>query len=346
MAKLYTSHSRGLAATYADLENHANSQARAPTATPGSVLERTNAGGFRYYALQQYGPDGKRSESYLAGPVGDDKADAIAKEAKAAIAEARDAIESIRLLLREGYAAMDPKPYSVIATISNCGIFSGGGVLVGTYAFEVIVNRLGIRASAFATEDIDIARPAKLALEGVPEGGFLEMIRQSGIDFVTVPNLDPRNPPIKFKEKGRSRFTVDLLVPAEGEEASTKLVPELKAHATALPYFRYLVAESQPGAVISRIGCASVRVPLPERLALHKMVVAQLRVGRPQKSEKDLRQAATLVAALSEKQPGSLGDAFKKTPTSVRRHIRKSFEQMRGLLADHPAAVEEVASLH
>ncbi len=345
MARLFTFHSRGLAATFADIENHAVAQARAPLATPGSVLERTNAGGFRYYALQRYGPDGKRSEAYLAGPVGDDKADVAAKAARDAIAEARDTIESVRLLVREGYAAVDPKPYSVIATISNCGIFSGGGFLVGTHAFEVIANRLGIRASGFPTEDIDIARPTKLAIEGVPEGGFLEVIRQSGVDFVAVPNFDPRDPPLKYKEKGRSRFTVDLLVPTDGKEASTQLVPELKAHATALPYFRYLVAESQPGAVISRIGCALVRVPLPERMALHKMVVAQLRAGRPQKSDKDLRQAATLAAALSERQPGSLEDAFKKTPTSVRSHLRKSAGEMRELLVDHPAALEEFAGI-
>jgi hypothetical protein len=78
MARLFTTHSRALAATYADIENQALSQEEPFLATPGSVLERTNAGGFRYYALQQYGQDGTKKETYLAGPVGDSAADRAA----------------------------------------------------------------------------------------------------------------------------------------------------------------------------------------------------------------------------------------------------------------------------
>ena len=345
MPSLFTSHSSGLAAIFADIENHAASQGQAPLSTPGSVLERSNARGFRFYALQRYGPDGRRAESYLAGPVGDEKAEGAVREARGRIADARAAIDSLRLLIREGFAAMGPKPYAVVAAIANGGIFSAGGVLVGTYAFAVIANRLGIRTVSFGTEDIDVARPSRLVVAGLPEGGFLELIRRSGVDFVTVPNLDPRDPPIKFKEKGRSRFTVDLLAPGGGKEPAIRAVPELKAHAKALPGLRYLVAESQPGTVISRIGCAAVRVPLPERMALHKMFVAQVRTGRPQKSEKDLRQAATLAAALADKQPGSISEAFERVPASARAPIRRSIADVLPLLAEHPRAVEELRAL-
>ena len=43
MPRLFQPHSRGLAATFADLENLALAQPEAPLATPGSVLLRTNA---------------------------------------------------------------------------------------------------------------------------------------------------------------------------------------------------------------------------------------------------------------------------------------------------------------
>jgi hypothetical protein len=181
-------------------------------------------------------------------------------------------------------------------------VFEAGAVLVGTHAFEVIVNRLGIRVAVFATEDVDIARPGKLALEKAPKGGLLELLRESGIDFVDV-----------------------------------------NSHATALPYLRYLLAETQMGAAISNHGVATVRVPVPERFAMHKLIVAQLRVGRAEKSRKDLQQAAALVAATGELFPGAIEDAFSKTATSSRKHIRKSLEKIRPDLEAHPQAWDEVA---
>src|SRR5438128_3701635 len=100
--------------------------------------------------------------------------------------EAKDVVASVRLLAREGYLTLTPRHFAAIAPLTTHGIFQAGAILVGTHAFEVIVNKLAIRAAAFATEDVDIARPSRLALENVPEGGLLELLRESGIDFVQV----------------------------------------------------------------------------------------------------------------------------------------------------------------
>ena len=345
MAKLFTLHSRGLAATYADLENQASAQKEAFLRTPGSILERSNAGGFKYYALQQYGHERIRKETYLAGPVGSPAADKIAQDMQTRIREQVDVVASVRLLVREGYAALPPKAYSVIAALGNAGVFNEGGALVGTHAFEVILNRLGIRASAFPTTDLDIARSSRISLNAELEGGLLDILRTSGVEFEPVPGLDPRDPTIKFRERGRSNFTVDLLVPSPSMEYSTKYVPELKAHAVALPYFRYLISETQPGAAISRNGCVAVRVPLAEKFALHKLLVAQMRVGRGEKSRKDMQQAAILIAALGDLHPGAVEEAFAKTPVSARSRIRKSLAEVRPLLSEHPAALEEIDGL-
>jgi hypothetical protein len=342
MPRLFTPHSRALAAAYADIENQAIAQEAAFLRTPGSVLERSNAGGFKYYALQQYDQEGAKRETYLAGPVGDPEADRTAGEMRIRIQEQRDVIASLRLLIREGYGSLGPKHYVAVAALGNAGVFSDGGALVGTHAFEVILNRLGVRASAFPTTDVDVARASKLAVRNVPEGGLLEILRGTGIDFQEVPNFDPRDPAIKIKEKGHSRFTIDLLVPSPNMEYSTRYVPELKAHATALPYFKYLISETQPGAAISRTGCVAVRVPVPEKFALHKLLVSQLRVGKGEKSRKDVHQAAILIAALSELHPGAIEDAFAKTPVSGRSKIRKSLVDAGKLLADHPSALAEI----
>jgi len=120
-------------------------------------------------------------------------------------------------------------------------------------------------------------------------------------------------------------------------------IPKLNAHATALPYLRYLLTETQMSAAISTHGAAGVRVPIPERFAIHKLIVAQLRTGRSEKSRKDLKQAAVLIAAVGELLPGALVEAFAKTPSSSRGHIRKSLEHVRTDLEPHPQAWDEIA---
>lgn len=341
-APLFRRHAAGLAATFADIENHAMHQDHALIGTPGSITVRTNAGGIQYYVRQHYDFEGRKRDQYLGARPGTPAGDALLKRWATRLEEENELRSSIRLLVREGFAVLPPKPMAAVAALSNFGVFKAGAMLVGTHAFSVIVNRLGIRAAAFATEDVDVARPARLGLPQKADATLLEMLRQSGIDFVDVPGFPHGMPSAKIKERGRSRFLFDLLVPAAGTQSEVVFVPELAAHASALPYFRYLVSESQVGAALSLRGVAEVRVPLPERYALHKMIVSQLRRGRPEKSRKDLAQAAILVAALGELQPGALEEAFRKTASSMRSHIRKSADSMEAMLGPHPQSAAEL----
>lgn len=325
---LFRQHSAALGSTYADVENHALAQGEALIGTPGTVSVRKNTAGARFHVRQYYDHDGRKRDQYLGAAPGDPAVDATIKDWVRRIHEAKDVLASVRLLAREGYSTLAPKHFAAIAALSNRGIFAAGAVLIGTHAFEVIANRMGLRAAARATEGVDIARPAKLALDRTPKGALLEMLR-----------------PQSFKEKGRSRFTFDLLVPAAGNEIQIEAVPELKANATALPHLRYLIARTQDGAVISKHGVAAVRVPLAGRFAIHKLVVSQLRTGRPQKGLKDQQQAAVLIAALGDLQPGALVEAYAGTPTSVRKHIRVGLRQIREMLARHPRGWEEIADV-
>jgi hypothetical protein len=335
---LYQKHPPSLAAAYADVENHALHQDEILVGTPGSISPRSNANDTRYHVRQYYDFEGRKRDQYL-GQL----ADGEIAEWKKRIEEAQQLQASIRLLAREGFSLLQPKHLAALAPLARHRIFEAGAVLVGTHAFEVIANRLGIRVATFATEDVDIARASKLALEKAPQGGLLALLRESGIDFVDVPGFTKGAPPTSYKEKGRSRFTFDLLVPTSGDEIETLPVPELNAHATALPYLRYLLTETQMGAALSTHGAAGVRVPIPERFAIHKLIVAQLRTGRSEKSRKDLQQAASLIAAVGELLPGALGDAFAKTASSSRGYIRKSLEQLRTELEPHPQAWDEIA---
>lgn len=322
--RLYTLHPNSLSADYGNIENVAAHQEELFLGTAGSVLERSNQDGFKYYTHQFYDGDGKKRQEYLAGPIGSGAADDAADAMRTRIEETNDLVKTLRRLGREGFILADVKTYATIGALHNHGIFEAGGMLIGSHAYGVLLNKLGVRAALHRTDDIDIARREQLAFRKVPSKSLLEMLRESGVDFVPVPSLKRGAPATSFKKKGKAQFHVDLLVPSRDETFPTVAVPELGAHATGLPYLKYLLAESQPATLLARQGCCEVRVPLPERYAVHKLVVSQLRTGRGAKSSKDIDQASTLCAALAELHPGAIEDAVNALPRKMAKHFRKA----------------------
>lgn len=341
----YEPHPQALAALYGDVENFARGQGDVLSGTAGSVLLRSNRDGFRYYTHQSYDAAGKKVEKYLAGPVGDPKAEAQAQALRDKIAAVKQALKHVRLLVRQGYKFVDSKTFATLAALRNHGLFEAGALLAGSHAYGALLNHLGIRAAQYTTMDVDIAGGADLAIPQAPAGGFLEMLNSSGLRFAGVPSLDRKAPSTSFKEAGRSLFQVDLLVPSAGDEVGAVPVADLKAHATALPYLRYLLAEAQEATVLAREGCCAVRLPVPERFALHKMIVSQLR-KTGSKSVKDVAQAAVLVAALAEMHPGALEEARKAVPRSATKHLKKAAHLVQESLgAAHSRASDFLAGL-
>ena len=343
--RLYTSHESALSTLYGDLENFARAQAYAFIGTPGTLLERSNAKGFRYYAHQYYNAEGRKTEKYLAGPIGDAAADARARELRDKIEAVAGALKSIRLLAREGFSLADSKAYSTSAVLGNHELFRAGAMLIGSHAYGALLNQLGIRAAQYATKDVDIARGAALAFPSTPELSFLEMLKDTGMAFVEVPSLDRRKPGTSFKVAGRSFFQVDLLVPAKaGHVIEGIRVPELMAHATGLPYLQFLLGESLQVVLLAREGCCLVRVPTPERFALHKLIVSRLR--KPgEKAIKDASQACVLLAALAEMHPGALQDAAISIPSSARSLVAQSVPTVLATLQSHPRAIEVLETI-
>jgi hypothetical protein len=246
----------------------------------------------------------------------------------------------VRLLARAGFATVDRKAYYTLASLHNHGLFRAGALLIGSHAYGALLNALGVRAIPYATEDVDIARREALALSGVP--GFLEMLRATGIEFFEVPSLNRRMPATSFAEPGGARLRIELLVPSTNDDYPTIPVPELKAHAKGLPYLAYLLGASQEIPVLSSHGAVMVRVPIPERYAIHKLIVSQLRAKTSSKPEKDLRQAATLIEALVERFPGAVEDALRAVPKSAMRHVSRAIEGLEHHLPESAEAAWEV----
>ena len=345
MRKLYTLHNQALQTLHMDLENQATLEPTVLLGTPGTLLIRKNADGLRFYSRQFYDASGKQREAYVAGPVGSTAAEQRAEALKLQIDQSKAISKELRLLGREGYQLSDAKTYNTLASLHNHGLFRAGAVLIGSHAFGVLLNQLGVRAARYATEDIDLARGESLSFETPLKQSLLELLQGSGLPFVEVTGFRAKSPPTQWKERGRSRFHLDLLAPSPDDSFQEIPVPELGAYATGVPYLRYLISAPQNALLSSRNGCFQVKAPTPERFAVHKLLVAQRRPARSQKSLKDLDQSAILLAALGEHHPGAIEEALDDAPVSAMRDIRRSIAQLQAKLeGPHPQAWEAISS--
>lgn len=321
VAPLTSPHEQALTLLFAELEQTAAAQQDAFLGTPGTLTQRTNENGTRYWVHRYSDGVGRRKETYL-GTTEEPGVAARVDALREKIAGATTTIARVRVLARSGFATVDRKTYSTVASLHNHGLFRAGALLIGSHAFGALLNALGVKAVAYRTEDVDIARREQLALSGVTP--FLGMLRETGIEFFEVPALSRRGHSTSYAERGGSRLKVDLLVPSSDEGYRTVPVPELRAHAQGLPYLRYLLGSSQEVPLLSPHGVVMVRVPVPERFAVHKLIVSQLRAKTTSKPAKDLRQAATLVEAIVDRFPGALEDAIDAIPKSATKHVRRA----------------------
>src|ERR1700730_3936390 len=105
-----------------------------------------------------------------------------------------------------------------------------------------------------------------------------------------------------------------------------------------MPCLAYLLGASQEVPVLSSHGAVMVRVPAPERFAVHKLIVSQLRTKTSGKPDKDLRQAATLIAAVTERFPGAIEKALQAAPTSALRLVDQGVEGLKTHLPESATA--------
>jgi len=311
-------HPQAFRVMFDDLVVSARAQAEVFLHSPGTIVVRER-NGRGYWYWRSYAPDGREQEQSL-GPVGDAQASTRKDEIQARIALANQLASDANSLRRQGYCSADNSTAVTLAALYNAGVFRTGAMLVGTHAYGAILNVLGVKPRRnYATEDIDVARYARIELAVIPAGGLLEVLQRTGLPFVEVPELDSRRPSTSFLRRG-TRLKVDLLVPSSDAEYRSVRVPELKAHATALPFLKFLLAEQLDSVVLSRDRVIPLKVPRPERYCVHKLVVSQLRAKTSAaKDEKDLEQAALLAEVLEGRFPGLVEEAASGLNRAARK---------------------------
>jgi hypothetical protein len=312
----------------------------------GGAFVSKKIGGATYWYYQTKSKEGTK-QKYL-GKESDDLLSDI-KQAKEARQSANAIIaERQRLIamLGVGGAFLEKgRPTKILSCMADAGLFSSGGVLIGSFAYACYGNMLGVSTSGelSRTTDMDFSVERKVEV-GISRPMLAEII---GADpsFSSLRQINPSVPP--FDLVAQDGFKVEFLTTKEGAHDKTPVfIDRFSLHAQPLEFMDYLIEQPQPAVVLSGAGIL-VMVPDPARFALHKLAVSQLRPSAFQaKITKDIAQAKSVIEILLEDNPGALllaSDALKQRndflPTNVNKGIKRLPENTRialGKVVDIP----------
>ena len=303
----------------------------------GSFVRRLVKGNPYWYLRRRIGD--RINERYIGPDTPQllERIETLKAQSKDAMDAAKGRRDLIRRLRSDGYLMTDRRTGQVIEELARAGVFRLNGVLIGTHAFRCYSALLGVRLQhEFAeTGDVDIAQDSSVSL-GIHEstdpaiGDALAKAER----FVEIPDLNPKNPSTGWQTTDQE-LRVDMLTPLTGKprEGIVEL-PAFGTYATALRFLDFLLVETVRAAVLTGSGVL-VRVPTPERYALHKLIVAQRRATTSRdKAQKDLAQAETLIEALLEDREDDLMDAWSDLIGRGRKWKTEAMKSVRSL-PDH-----------
>lgn len=243
-------------------------------------------------------------------------------------------------LLRAGGVATVPHgPARVIRALADAGLFASGGVLVGSYAFQVLGNLLGVAwpGAAWRTQDVDIAGQLLVAVPPL-QTDVPKVLDSLKVGFVPVPQLDAKHPSTSFRVRGK-QLRVDLITPGGDKDIAPIVIPRFQAAAAPIKFLSLVMEAAQPALVVDGTNATLVVVPTPARFALHKLLVSQTRsVVQQTKGGKDLHQAALLLEVLAEDRPDDLENAARAFDQSGPAVTRKVVRGLRAAIKRWPDA--------
>ncbi len=283
----------------------------------GTVVEKL-IGGRKYLYLQERAM-GSMRQTYLGSdtPAVRAQADEITRHARSRVQgdEARTVL--VRVARAGGCAGPTAAEQKVLETLARQRVFAVGGVLVGTHAFTVLSNALGMSASlaTLRTADIDLVHDPRImvALDEEDARPIARMEKEPafGVQLWAIPGFDRRQPSTSFKVHG-TQLRLDFLTPQRTRSDAPVDLPTLGTAALPLKYLDYLVEETAPGAVVGGAG-ALVNVPDPARFALHKLIVAEVRPALfSTQARKDLLQSEALLRLLLTDRPRDVREAWSQ----------------------------------
>jgi hypothetical protein len=290
----------------------------------GSIATKTVKQRRYIYVTTKDG--GTRIERYL-GPADDPNVVAEAERIKQAAQHAKQSRNTVALLKRSGIAAPSLVLGRILEVLANAGLFERGVTLVGTAAYQTYTCVVGahLEATTLMTNDVDLS---------VAE--FVAADKGEDIDAI-LKRADPTFQPqwgaddiLPKRFKAANGFSVDILTAYGRGRKSPIQIKSLGCAAVALSFQEYPAAETMEAVALYGTGIR-VRVPTPQRYAIHKLIVAQLRKSNLAKRQKDLLQARELIDILLATDEAQLQDALDEARgrgKSWKNPINKSLAEL------------------
>jgi hypothetical protein len=322
---------------FAELRERAAASGGLLGGTPGKLVLRSGTG-YGYWYRSYYVVPGQATEDFVCK----DGDQASLESMRDRIAAADWTARQVRDLRKLGFQVADKSVARVLVELHNAGLFAAGLAVVGTLAYMGWLNELGARAVAARTQDIDLARRQALKLAApVP---LMQTAAATKLKLSPVPGLRAATPPTSLKLPGAEGLRIDLLTHG-AVVGATVPVPELQWHAQAMPFYDYLLRDAEPVGLLAGGHCIPIRLPSAPQFVWHKTYSSAVRKGNSAKAQKDLLQAATLMAVLLDEDDGALSAAWSRAPAALKVAARGRLPALRRLLPAHPQALAVVERL-
>ena len=315
---------------YAELKERTRSTERLLPGSPGTLVMRSATGRSYWYRVYQEAT-GKQVEDL----VGRDTDEPRYEEAVGAVEFARWMGIQVRTLRKLEFQVADKSVGRVLVELYNTKLLDAGLCVVGTLGYMAWLNELGASAVTARTQDIDLA--ARQSLELAAPTSFLGVMAGTKLEFHAVPGLSPKAGSSSVKLARADGLRVDVLTPGMQTGQLVDL-PALRWMAQTIEHYDYLLNDIREAAVLAGGHCIPVRLPAPERFMWHKLYSSTVRKNFPEKAAKDLRQAATLAAILTEQDDDVLPDSAAELPAAIKKALVARMKVLLKSLDQHPSA--------
>jgi len=190
-----------------------------------------------------------------------------------------------------------PEIRELLRSLFITGFFSHG-LLTGSWVFPLYESAFNIR---YPLKTFDIDFVVNLSSFRSLKSVDLEKTLV-GLGYVTV--FDYRTGLRKYSKEG---FEVEFLVQRRGSRDLDHIaVKQLNVTATPLPFLQILFHAT----LAVNLGDFKIKIPAPEALFVHKLIIAQRRTSLVKK-ENDLSQCKALIPVLNQKEMLKIVRFFK-----------------------------------
>jgi hypothetical protein len=306
--------------------------ARSIADVPGGFAKK-KVNGREYWYHQVKTPGGRLQQSYVGPDDAQTKAlierhcDPVAKNAR------QHLLRLTRSAIELGCAEIPAKHAKVISRLADSGLFSAGGILVGTHAFLAYQNIFGITwTNGAATLDLDFAHAGRNVSLALPEN--LSIDAPAAIESLQM-GFVPNSSKTSFKKSDEPDFDLDFLTSRARTQDAPIHVARLNLTLQPLRFMELSLEDPMRCTLLAKSGPIVVNLPKPQRYALHKLLVYGERAQNQRtKANKDLIQAGALMDYLLTHDADEIGklwiDVNARGP-GWRRRLAQGYKAMNAM---------------